>query len=193
MIVAIAWSALLTLGGAVAVGQYRVAEPPPAAQMEPAGRPVSLDRDYYLSVRLVEVSDRNPDGTPWDSWSDSGPDIFVEIFWKGSRVYRSTTKRDTFVAQWSVSELRLGELALAGGRTSVDDLIQAARVHIRPEDTVTVRIYDADLLRSTLISEKTFRLTDLHEGEESFSFDAPGVIRLGLSVRAIGDPVDLLH
>ncbi len=188
-----AFAASVTLVAAALTTPAAVVRPAPASAEATPSNPVTVERDYYVSVSLVEASERDGAGERWDSWSDSGPDIFVEIIWKDNRIYRSTTKRDTFVARWSTSELRLGDIALSGGHTSVDDLIQAARVHIRGGETIVVRVFDSDMVTNTLIGEKTFTLTDLREGETTYSFEGPGVVRLALQVRPLDQPVDLLH
>lgn len=154
---------------------------------------VAVGRDYYISLSLVEVSERNPSGEVWDSINESGPDITVEIYWKGNRIYRSTTKEDTFVAKWSTGEIHLGQMALSGGTTSLDDLVQAARLNIRTDELITIKVIDADLLSQNLIGEKTFTTTDLAVGERSYSFEGPGIIRLTIRVNDMQDAIDILR
>src|SRR5215207_9925281 len=36
---------------------------------------LAAGHDYYLHVKLIELTDRRPDGKAWDRVGDSGPDI----------------------------------------------------------------------------------------------------------------------
>jgi len=153
---------------------------------------VEVGKDYYVSVSLVELSEKNKEGEPWDSVSESGPDIFVEIYWKGNRIYRSTTKEDTFVAKWSNGELNLRSMALQGGRTSMDDVIKAARVNIKEEDEIEVRVYDADLVGNTLAGVLTLPLAKLNPGDTVYRDVSATVKRLSLRVTDMTQALDPL-
>jgi hypothetical protein len=154
---------------------------------------VIVGKDYYVTVSLLELSERDGAGNPWDSLTESGPDIFVQIYWKGNRIYQSTVKKDTFVAKWSNAELNLRDLALIGEKTSVDDAISAARINIKDGEAIEVRAYDADLLDNTLAGVKTYRLTDLRLGDTLYEYSAPGIKRLVLRVNDMSQAVDPLR
>jgi hypothetical protein len=153
---------------------------------------VKLGSDYYVSVALVEVSDKNDEGVSWDHYNGTGPDIRVEIFWKGNRIYKSNKKEDTFLAKWSNAELDLRDLALSGKNASMDDVINAARVTVRDNDSLEIRVEDDDLLTADAIGNVEIRLQDLHVGDNVFTFDQPGVKRMVIRVNDMAEPVDVL-
>ncbi len=154
---------------------------------------VQLRGDYYVTVALVELSENSPDGSPWDNISESGPDIYAEIFWKSNRIYRSTTKQDTFVAKWSNAELNLRSMALGGGNASMDDLIHAARLNIKPEEQIEVRVMDADVLGDTPAGSKQFTTTELKLGDTTYEFPEPGIKRMVIRVSDMAQAVDPLR
>lgn len=162
-------------------------------ESQPALSHVELGKDYYVSISLIEVSEKAPDGSSWDSTDSSAPDVYAEIYWRGNRLYQSTTKENTFLAKWSVAEVHLKDVLLKGAKTSVDDLIQAARLHIRSGETIQIKVFDSDLFQDTLIGEVSFPLTDLLVGEQTFSYSGSGLLRLGVRVNDMSQAVDVLE
>lgn len=160
--------------------------PPPAASVE-------VGKDYYVTVALAEVSALAPGGKAWDAVDDSGPDIYFEIWWRGSRVFKSSTKENTFIAKWSNGEVNLGRLALSGGKASMDDLISGARINIQARDLIEIRVYDADLLGDTLAGEKEFTTATLRIGDTTFEYAEGAVKRLVLRVTDMSQAVDPLR
>ena len=152
---------------------------------------VQIGKDYYVSIALLELSERDREGQAWDSYNNSGPDIFVEVYWKGSRVYRSTTKEDSFVAKWSSAELDVRKMALTGQTASLDGLIQAARINIRSGETISIRAYDADLVDSDEAGERSLRTTDLKIGDTTYDYAGPGIRRMVVRVADMSEPVDV--
>ncbi len=150
-------------------------------------RVVSPGKDYYVGVSLVELTETDLNSEPWDSLNNTGPDIVAEIYWKENRIYRSTKKEDTFIAHWSESEIDLRNVALAGVGTSADSLIQGARVNIKDGESIEVRIYDSDVVKSDLAGAKEFKTSELKLGESSYEFSSPGIKRLVLRVSEIRD------
>jgi len=147
---------------------------------------VELGKDYYVGVSLVELSETDSEGESWDSYNKSGPDIVVEIHWKGNRIYRSTKKEDSFIAHWSETELDLRNVALSGTGTSADSLIQAARLNIREGEDIEVKVFDADLVDDEFVGSKIFETADLVLGERSYNYEGPGIKRISLRVKELG-------
>ena len=152
---------------------------------------VQIGKDYYVSASIVELTALNPDGNSWDSLTSSAPDIYYEIYWKGTRVFSSATKDDTFLAKWSNAEIDLKKLALNGGTTSLDNLIQAARLNIKEDENIEVRVYDSDVVESQLAGIKTFASRDLAIGDTSYEYKEPGIKRIILRVSDMSNPVDV--
>lgn len=186
----------LLLAAAAGAGMFALGIAPDfngSAPPPPSNPPVTVGKDYYVTVALLELSEKDAAGNPWDSLDESGPDIYVEIFWKGNRIYKSTEKKDTFIAKWSNAELNLRSVALTGKSTSIDDTISAARVNIKPNESIEVRAYDADLLDNTLAGVRFFRMTDLKVGDTQYEYQGPGIKRIILRVNDMSQPVDPLR
>lgn len=143
---------------------------------------VASGKEYYLLPLIVELEEKKPDGSVWDSIDKSAPDPYVEIEWKGLSIFRSSTKRDTLVARWSLSEFDVGKLAASLGKTTLDDTIQAARVSISPGMKVTVKFSDDDLALDDHIGSFELAVDSLLVGDNVFSHPVPGVAKLVLRV-----------
>lgn len=144
-----------------------------------SGARVVSGQDYYLMVKLVELGPNNPQGGQWDSLDGSGPDITVYVYWRGQRVYRSTTVADSFVARWSPAEIDLRKIALSGQATSVESVINAARINIAPGEEVRIAVYDADLFSpDDSAGELIIPTTELLQGEQTYRDPSPAIKRI---------------
>ena len=176
---------------ALAAGGYVLVKP---SRLPSSGSPqnkVQLGRDYYVSASTIELTELDSAGSAWDTLTGSAPDMYYEIYWKGTRVFSSTTKDDSFLAKWSNAEIDLKKLALNGGTTSLDNLIQAARLNIKENESIEVRVYDSDLVESHLAGIKTFPSKDLVIGDTSYEYTEPGIKRIVLRVSDMSNPVDV--
>ena len=151
---------------------------------------VELGKDYYVSAVLVELKERDAAGEPWDGYNETGPDIYYEIAWKGTRIFRSTSKDDTFVAKWSNAELNVARMALQGA-TSLETLVQAARINIKNNETIEVEVFDADAVQDDLAGKKSFETTELKVGDTTYEFSDTGIKRLILRVSDMTQPPDV--
>ena len=165
---------------------------PGLTRSKPTDEKVTIGKDYYVTVSLVELYENDPTGARWDNVNESGPDVYVEVLWKGNRIYRSTTKDDTFVAKWSNAELNLRNMAISGSQMSMDDLIRAARINVREGDTVEFRIFDSDLLNNTLAGELSLGAPELSLGDRTYEFQTGGVRRMTVRVSDMNQAVDPL-
>ena len=146
--------------------------------------------DYYVSIPLIELSEYDSDGNSWDHNNGTGPDIFYEIFWKGHRIFKSGVKEDSFVAKWSNVEVDVAKLALSRG-TSIETLVQAARLNVQPGESIEVAVYDSDLMADDLAGRKTFASTDLKLGDTVYEFSDKGIKRLVLRVQDMSQLPDI--
>ncbi len=181
----------LLVVGVVGAFLFALELAPPFGRQELSPPKVTLGRDYYVTVSLVELSPSDGDSL-WDPVDESGPDIFVEAYWMGNRIYRSTTKEDTFVAKWSNAELSLRDLALKGSNTSMDDLIRAARVNIRKDETIEIKVLESDLLTSSVAGTFTLTTSELFVGDHTYESPSGGVRRLTVRVLDMQNAVDPL-
>ncbi|MDH3592955.1 MAG: hypothetical protein OER88_13805 [Planctomycetota bacterium] len=134
--------------------------------------PVELERPYYVLLPLLEVAARDPDGDGWDT-GDSPPDLYYEVFWQGQRVFKSATKDDTFVAKWSNSAIKLGDIMDA---VSIDDSIKAARVTARANQPIEFVVYDADIGSDEVIGRWKTDLGTLRITDQKWVQPAPGIV-----------------
>ena len=102
--------------------------------------PVLLGKDYYISAAVIELNELDPEGQPWDSYNNTGPDIYYEIYWKENLIYQSTVKEDSFVGRWTNAEINLRDVAIGSGTTSIDRVIQGARLNIRTGESIQFRV-----------------------------------------------------
>lgn len=143
---------------------------------------VPTEQDYYVGVQLVEVTATDKDGESWDSFNDSGPDLYVVFHWQGVKVFKSSAKEDSLIAHWSEAEFDLRDYALQGKPTSIDDVIAGARVRISETEPLTITLYEKDLLKDDLIASFDIDLTKLTEGTHTITDPAPSVKRVVLRV-----------
>ncbi len=153
---------------------------------------VAVGKDYYVSVKLVELESLDPRGNAWDSVDSSAPDISVDLLWRGQRVYRSTMKSDTLIAKWSNGEIDLRRIALTGEKTSVESLISAARISIHPKEQIELVVYDQDLLG---VSDEAGRVlletAKLKVGDTTIDKPAPGIRRIEVTVSSMDSLPDV--
>ncbi len=140
---------------------------------------VEVGGDYYILVSLIEVSAKMPDGGNWDSTDKSPPDLYSEIYWQGHQAFQSSTKDDSLLAVWSETEIDLREIALTGKTTSSDDVVKAARINIKENEKINIKVFDSDLLgQKELILSVDLKTSDLKLGENIYHFKKKGIVRL---------------
>lgn len=160
----------------------------PALSGERRGMTVVPGEDYYVTVSLLEVTPHDKEGEPWDDLSSTGPDLFVEIWWQGTMVYRSRTKEDSLLARWSDTELSLRDMALGGKSASEDDLVAGARINVQPRSEVVIRVFDEDPFGTTEIGELKLPVESLQIGEQTVTQQAAGIRRIIVKVVPMQEP-----
>ena len=154
---------------------------------------VQLEKDYYVLVKLVELKASKGPDEKWDS-DGSAPDIGVELSWQGADIFKSSVKENTFIAQWSTSEIDLRKVALMGEQTSVDDMIKGGRISIRAGEKIKVKIFDVDVLGVKEFAGTVDLLTsDLSLGEQTIRPKDGAVERLVLRVLDMNESPDILQ
>jgi hypothetical protein len=111
------------------------------------------------------VEAQAPNGEQWDSMGGGAPDLKYSVTWRGNRVFESTVRHDSLLARWPLTAFDIGKTALYGGKTSLDETVQAARVSLAPEEEVTFAVIDSDPMMSDEICSFPVRMGQLNLGE----------------------------
>jgi hypothetical protein len=176
---------VLIVAGIVA-GFYRYGPdsptPPPPGSARPADPPpdpatVREGRDYYVFVKKIELYPQRPDGRDWDGLGDSAPDIRYRLVWQGLPVYTSPARDDTLIGVWDPINLDTRQALPLLGEGKIElasTLNQGAIVNVTPGSTLTLNVWDQDTagFGSDAAGQVVFTLTDLLEGDNTFTFPA---------------------
>lgn len=154
---------------------------------------VVLGRDYYVTATVIEVTEQNSAGESWDTYNSTGPDLQYEIYWRENRIFKSETKSDTFLGKWSNAELDVKKIAVNRGVTSLDSLQQGARVNVRTNEQIELRVYDSDAVDRELVGTQSFALPSLIIGDTTYQYKEPGIKRIVLRVRDMSLPPDVIR
>lgn len=119
---------------------------------------------YYVYVDSIEVHPNKSNGKSWDNDS-SAPDVYYEVFWQGNRVFESSERKDTLVAEWKATEmgLGLGEENFLKGESSALAARVAAGV-----GTLKFEVVDSDVISDDPIGTLTVPVGDLKIGRNQF-------------------------
>ena len=176
---------------AVAIGFYGNGQPSNPNQLAELDF-VEEGREYYLFIPSLEVAALKSSGKSWDSWPESAPDPYVEVYWRNQLAYRSSVKKDSFIAKWSNTEVKLAELLLSE-KTSLEDTLAAARIKIEPEGELLIKILDRDPLGSDdLIGSFAVKLEKLKIGDQTISRPTEGIGKITLRLVRLSDTPDIL-
>jgi hypothetical protein len=161
----------VVLVAAAAAGTWQVArsraQALPAATVPSAAPGLVNDHDYYLHVKLIEVSDRTPAGKAWDRVGDSGPDLRFSLTWHDNVIWKSPEKADTLIASWDLMKVDLKQIIMTGGQADLADLVNAPLVHSGPGEMVSLKVWDEDTVGSDEVGTLVLKLADLHPGDNT--------------------------
>jgi len=170
------WSlaTLAIVGGIVAFGLWTLRQPAavaiaPVAATQP--KRLVVGNDYYVFVRLVELSSRKANGSNWDSGNDSAPDPYYYIFWHGTRVFESATRSDSLIATWDLARVDLKDMVTNGGKFDIASAINAPIVRVEPGESIKIEVWDDDPVGDDLALRLDVPLDSLSPGENVL---APG-------------------
>jgi len=165
-----------------ASGQQEIATQRPA----PHGPDVEIGQQYYVLLGAVEVAAKKDNGGRWDV-GQPAPDLFYEIRWKDTVVFRSSRKDDTLLARWNAGGIDVTDLLR---KVSVDDSIEAARITVREGESLEFIVWDHDVASDDEVGRWTRATTTLRTGSEVWPAPAKGIVSAICRVIAIDD-VDL--
>jgi hypothetical protein len=161
-----------------------------AAQDKASTAPARLVRgnDYYLYVKLIELADRAPNGSVWDSIDKSGPDIGFRLTWRNNVVWDADVKPDTLVGSWDLMKIDLKQIVMSGGQADIEGALNAPLIHYEPGETVELSVWDADPVGAYDDAGKVvIRLDELGPGETTLTPTGDGVKAVRRVVLALID------
>ena len=147
------------------------------ALAEPQTPRVKHGRDYYVFIKTIEAYPQRPDGKAWDRITGSAPDLRYSLSWQGLVVYTSPEREDTLIGVWDpISvDVRSALPLLGDGKLELaSTLNQGAIVHVQPEQTLTINVWDQDLpgMGSDPVGEVVLTLDQLLDGDNVLTFEA---------------------
>jgi hypothetical protein len=157
--------ALVVFGLPFLAGQWeQSAEVAPEPDAAPAPEKVRDDFHYYVLLTVVEVAATDDGESSWDSRSGA-PDLAYEIHWQGTKVFVSSTKKDSLLAKWSNTAVELTDLLES---VSLDDSFKAARITARRGDLLTFRVLDKDFFKDDVVAEWEVAVETLKVGDQEW-------------------------
>lgn len=158
--------------------------PPPVVGPDGPGQPFSVSstlpsgQDYYVWVKLIELTEKMPDGSRWDM-DGSAPDVRFRVWWKGNLVQVSTTRRDSLIAKWQLLSPDILEIIRSGGTVEVSSMMKLPIVRVQPGMTLAIVIDDNDVGNGELAGEIEIPLDQLKAGENTLPGpQGSGVVRV---------------
>jgi hypothetical protein len=130
---------------------------------------LTADHDYYLHVKLIELTERRPNGKAWDSVDDSGPDVRYTLTWRKNVIWKSTEKSNTLIASWDLMKVDVRQMITSGQPTDLGELINAPLVHYAPGETVELKVWDEDTVGSDDAGTIPIKLEDLSPGDNTLT------------------------
>jgi len=162
---------LLVAGSAAATWHFSRsrAQNVAAAEAVAAANPPGLikDHDYYVHVKLIEVTERMAGNKPWDRAGGSGPDLRFSLKWRNNVIWKSMEKPDTLIGSWDLMKVDLRQMLLSGGPTDIEGLVNAPLVHYAPGETVELKVWDEDTVGSDEVGSLILKLEDLRPGDNT--------------------------
>lgn len=130
--------------------------------------------DYYLYVKLIELSDRAPNGSVWDRVDSSGPDIRFHLTWRGNVVWDAAVKKDTLIGSWDLMKIDLKQVVMSGGQAELEGALNAPLIHYDPGGTVELNVWDEDAVGAYDSAGKVvIKLDELTPGETTLTTMGP--------------------
>ena len=145
------------------------------------------DHDYYVHVKLIEVTERMPGNKPWDRADGSGPDLRFSLTWRKNVIWKSIEKPDTLIGSWDLMKVDLRQMIISGGPTDLEGLVNAPLVHYVPGETVDLKVWDEDTVGSDDVGSIVLRLDDLRPGDNTLTPSGGGAKALKRVVVTIVD------
>jgi hypothetical protein len=193
--------AMLTLAVVVAsaVAGWRFLPVPPAsgaeAKVVETEEPsyLAMGRDYYVHVKLIELTPRRPGGGKWEPRGASAPDICFNLYWNGTRVFEGSEREDRLIGEWDLLRLDLKD-ALLSGQVEVAAAVNAPIIHAEAGGVLTLEIWDEDVSFNDEAGRLELAVEELHPGLNTLTPEGSGVARVVIDMVPRDTPLpDLLE
>lgn len=149
-------------------------------------------RDYYVWVKLIELTPETPTGSNWDM-DGSAPDIRFRLWWKGNLVQVSTTRRDSLIGKWDLLAPDILEVPRSGGTVEISSVISIPIVRIEPGMTLGIVVDDNDIGNVELAANFEIPLDLLKVGENELPGPSgSGVVRVVVQLIDVNTPANEL-
>jgi hypothetical protein len=128
------------------------------------GRPdVRLtDGEKYLAIVTdAKLPARPLDDGNWDT-GNSAPDCYVEIWWRGNRIHKSSAIPDSLMPSWPERELSVRDAVKSGG--SIRARRNAGVFEAKRGEHLVVKLLDRDLAGDDDIGEHKIAVDSLRIG-----------------------------
>lgn len=181
---------LFVVAGIAAAGWWRIEQQDQPRGRTPSGSAtntstqptlVQPDRDYYVHVKLIELSPTNPDGGSWELRSASAPDPFFKLFWNGTFIYESPARDDRLIAEWDLLRLDLKDAVLSGD-VEVASAISAPLISVREGGILRLEIYDEDATFDDEAGSFDLPIENLRVGVNTLTPDDGGIVRIEIDL-----------
>lgn len=191
---AIMWAVTIVVivGAIVGVGWWLRADqasPAPATQAAAQGpTPVTVGRDYYFFVRLVEFTPLSPRGKQWDI-DGSAPDAEVHLTWRGNRTFALPQRGDQLIARWDLFRVDVKDVVISG-KTDISSMINGPIIRVMPNETIAIEVVDGDIGPDDVALKMEIPLARLHEGHNDLAIpEGSGVSRLWIDMIDCATPL----
>lgn len=182
--------AILTLAIVVtvaAVGWSRLEPQTPRLQRGAAARPstqpmlVEAGRDYYVYVKLIELTPTRPDGGAWELRGASAPDPYFKLSWNGTGIFESPVRSDRLIAEWDLLRLDLKD-AILSGEVEVASAVNAPLISVKEGGLLTLEIFDDDTAFDDEAGRFDLPVENLRVGLNTLTPEEGGVVRVVLDM-----------
>lgn len=154
-----------------------------SANVVASGEPVAVELggDYYVHVKLIELTPKRHGGGKWEPRGASAPDVRFALYWNGTRIFTSVERPDRLIADWDLLRLDLKD-ALLSGQVEVASAINAPIVRAEAGGVLTIEIWDEDVSFDDEAAKFDLSVDLLREGLNTLTPGEGGVARVLLDM-----------
>lgn len=154
-----------------------------SASVVTSEQPVAVEpgSDYYVHVKLIELTPRRPDGGKWEPRGASAPDIRFALYWNGTRIFTGVERPNRLIAEWDLLRLDLKD-ALLSGQVEVASAVNAPIVRPEAGGVLSIEIWDEDVSFDDEAAKFELAVKELREGTNTLAPADSGVARVLLEM-----------
>ena len=129
---------------------------------------VAMSQDYYVHVKLIELTARAPGGGKWEPRGSSAPDICFRLYWNGTLIFEGAEREDRLIGEWDLLRLDLKD-AILSGQVEVASAVNAPIIHTAEGGVLTLEVWDEDMSFDDEAGRFDLPVESLHEGVNTLS------------------------